>query len=197
MGSSPLARGLLREALDLEARGRIIPARAGFTHLRRRATDDLPDHPHSRGVYAEYYKSSDGKVGSSPLARGLREGRFPDDGSPGIIPARAGFTLKSDHGYPAFTDHPRSRGVYRPPRTAGRRFSGSSPLARGLPMAQARLPESDRIIPARAGFTRRRRARPARTADHPRSRGVYGMASDGSLPGRGSSPLARGLRSVQ
>ena len=71
------------------------------------------------------------------------------------------------------------------------------------------------IIPARAGFTRRRPGLGGGRADHPRSRGVYGgevrvvgrpdriiPARAGFTPGpprfyragRGSSPLARGLR---
>ena len=52
--------------------------------------------------------------------------------------------------------------------------AGSSPLARGLPC-------------------RRPAYSPARS-DHPRSRGVYDWASDRVVPGKGSSPLARGLR---
>ena len=50
-----------------------------------------------------------------------------------------------------------------------------------------------RIIPARAGFTWRGRARATVVWDHPRSRGVYarGVISLGNAVG--SSPLARGL----
>ena len=52
-----------------------------------------------------------------------------------------------------------------------------------------------RIIPARAGFTRPGRRRSRGHPDHPRSRGVY-AAELRQLGGRrGSSPLARGLRS--
>ena len=50
----------------------------------------------------------------------------------GIIPARAGFTVTTLPAALAQEDHPRSRGVYRiAPRDLGR-YSGSSPLARGL-----------------------------------------------------------------
>ena len=52
----------------------------------------------------------------------------------------------------------------------------------------------DRIIPARAGFTRPGRRPGARPRDHPRSRGVYGGCGCGSQLLYGSSPLARGLR---
>ena len=52
------------------------------------------------------------------------------------------------------------------------------------------------IIPARAGFTRHRRYPAPSLTDHPRSRGVYGQARPHRGAGRGSSPLARGLRVV-
>ena len=51
-----------------------------------------------------------------------------------------------------------------------------------------------RIIPARAGFTRRARWRCSRRRDHPRSRGVYLLGHGPARPSSGSSPLARGLR---
>ena len=50
-----------------------------------------------------------------------------------------------------------------------------------------------RIIPARAGFTSCCCARAARVADHPRSRGVYGIDATAHQLRHGSSPLARGL----
>ena len=90
-------------------------------------------------------------------------------------------------------DHPRSRGVY--PGGPGPKdpLRGSSPLARGLRRGSrlgGRLP---RIIPARAGFTSRKRFRGNNRPDHPRSRGVY-SSQNVALPAyAGSSPLARGL----
>ena len=50
---------------------------------------------------------------------------------------------------------------------------GSSPLARGLHTWRAGKQLSERIIPARAGFTPELRALVALLRDHPRSRGVY------------------------
>ena len=52
MGSSPLARGLLRPRRPLWRRSRIIPARAGFTCSRKRRFRSARDHPRSRGVYS-------------------------------------------------------------------------------------------------------------------------------------------------
>jgi len=51
------------------------------------------DHPRSRGVYLAGRQSKVGDWGSSPLARGLLSGFFTSYVVPGIIPARAGFTL--------------------------------------------------------------------------------------------------------
>ena len=51
--------------------------------------------------------------------------------------------------------------------------AGSSPLARGLLDMHGVLKAGDRIIPARAGFTWRRKEHIGNMEDHPRSRGVY------------------------
>ena len=173
-GSSPLARGLpvLRQD-DIALRG-IIPARAGFTDFDRDIHPESGDHPRSRGVYTIPESSSRPKSGSSPLARGLRDGASREIANPRIIPARAGFTLRRVDAGDSCQDHPRSRGVYEDevcvPACAGRiiparagftlcprpitlLISGSSPLARGLRFNPARKAKSTRIIPARAGFT--------------------------------------------
>ena len=132
---------------------------------------------------------------------------------PRIIPARAGFTARAPAAGSAPPDHPRSRGVYpssrssptgspdhprsrgvyvhsqvkRSPRT------GSSPLARGLRRGLTPGGLDGRIIPARAGFTRRPRPPQVGARDHPRSRGVYTSPRRGTGTTAGSSPLARGL----
>ena len=91
-------------------------------------------------------------------------------------------------------DHPRSRGVYgRVARVPGY-FRGSSPLARGLRHFMKLSPETTRIIPARAGFTRAASWPRKGAADHPRSRGVYSHPAITFPVSGGSSPLARGLR---
>ena len=90
---------------------------------------------------------------------------------------------------------------------------GSSPLARGLPTRRKQNRGTQRIIPARAGFTASGRCRSARPGiiparagftgrsrrwrasapDHPRSRGVYAGQTHRISHMLGSSPLARGL----
>ena len=90
----------------------IIPARAGFTQASDATNMTNADHPRSRGVYVKSHDTLPRKLGSSPLARGLRPLHHRRPPRRRIIPARAGFTrpfiiISSLH-----SDHPRSRGVY-------------------------------------------------------------------------------------
>ena len=172
-GSSPLARGLHTGNPTLIRQARIIPARAGFTvvgveggecewdHPRSRGVYSqdaeqsgcAADHPRSRGVYSPFSPSKFRQNGSSPLARGLRAGSTQVPPAPGIIPARAGFTVSSGRGRRGCRDHPRSRGVYCSCLNQTRPFLGSSPLARGLLGSRRHRRNHAGIIPARAGFT--------------------------------------------
>ena len=194
-GSSPLARGLpTGQAMRLALRG-IIPARAGFTCRSWQPVVCPADHPRSRGVYLASAPAAWSASGSSPLARGLQLQPVFAQLTPRIIPARAGFTAGRPWSSGEGADHPRSRGVYVPPPVHRRPPPGSSPLARGLREASVREWFRERIIPARAGFTRRPETRARTSTDHPRSRGVYRHSVLESSNHAGSSPLARGLHS--
>ena len=133
-GSSPLARGLPTRLLLTPARLRIIPARAGFTQSSTRTSPRTPDHPRSRGVYYGEGFLQERLSGSSPLARGLPSPIDDADAVDRIIPARAGFTLNCPSTSTVKGDHPRSRGVYLDWIAAWSFLTGSSPLARGLPL---------------------------------------------------------------
>ena len=212
-GSSPLARGLLKNRDTGVVILGIIPARAGFTWPRWAGPSGPWDHPRSRGVYlARYYrfivvdgssplarglppttKKGANPNGSSPLARGLRS---PTDWHPPprrIIPARAGFTRPRRRRGSRARDHPRSRGVYASPSRRTKSASGSSPLARGLRHRRRPVHPDRRIIPARAGFTVPADNGENTPSDHPRSRGVYRYSAESMADPPGSSPLARGL----
>ena len=152
-GSSPLARGLHGHPGDGDGGARIIPARAGFTGRDSVTSTGTWDHPRSRGVYVAHDRNVMGTVGSSPLARGLRDYRIACVRDGRIIPARAGFTRRCVSRWPAPWDHPRSRGVYDSGPRTGAGSYGSSPLARGLPLEPLAWEGHSRIIPARAGFT--------------------------------------------
>ena len=216
-GSSPLARGLPWRIWPGCSRLGIIPARAGFTRLSQWSHEVPPDHPRSRGVYYLWTDAGQFGAGSSPLARGLQASHTPSCTGRRIIPARAGFTPRPPRRRPAAQDHPRSRGVYAAraalvrgredhPRSRGvytliirapYHPDGSSPLARGLPPRDLASLTRRRIIPARAGFTALWRGPAGPHPDHPRSRGVYMIASAHMGSRRGSSPLARGLPGIR
>ena len=117
-GSSPLARGLRFFGALATNEGGIIPARAGFTAPQGPPTRILRDHPRSRGVYSHTLETRVQRVGSSPLARGLRTDIRLEQFRDRIIPARAGFTRPPSPGHPSRPDHPRSRGVYLIPAIA-------------------------------------------------------------------------------
>ena len=152
-GSSPLARGLPLTRAAVVADNGIIPARAGFTLARMSTMLSLADHPRSRGVYENSFVDVLRMCGSSPLARGLPRHNPPLCKIRGIIPARAGFTQLVSRFSRRMRDHPRSRGVYYFFRPRVVCISGSSPLARGLPVQYVAPNTTERIIPARAGFT--------------------------------------------
>ena len=181
-GSSPLARGLHAAAADGPVRGRIIPARAGFTLQGDLPARDDRDHPRSRGVYPWPARGGCPPRGSSPLARGLPQLRTWLKSRGGIIPARAGFTWPPCRWTTGAADHPRSRGVYKASMNVSLMGCGSSPLARGLRVILDGKPRVDGIIPARAGFTLLRHLRGVGGEDHPRSRGVYSATLDPRRP---------------
>ena len=76
-------------------------------------------------------------------------------------------------------DHPRTRGVYYLIIVGEDSLAGSSPHARGLLRINISKLNIHRIIPARAGFTRRLAAHSPGLWDHPRTRGVYMAMGEG------------------
>ena len=216
-GSSPLARGLQDTCHATHKLARIIPARAGFTSslsssvrsfgiIPARAgftqswcspTNLLADHPRSRGVYPDRSSTIIISIGSSPLARGLRDRNLHRGGHRRIIPARAGFTRPHRPTASSAADHPRSRGVYLIAVGDAAELLGSSPLARGLRGVGGLLIHPHRIIPARAGFTPQIMGKHSLDQDHPRSRGVYRQWVRRLSIRQGSSPLARGLPALR
>ena len=174
MGSSPLARGALELADELETDGGIIPACAGSTAAADRLPDIYGDHPRLRGEHPCDEREGASWMGSSPLARGALARVRPHAREVGIIPACAGSTQTKRCRMVPRGDHPRLRGEHRALSRRARRYTGSSPLARGAPCTPPHSSLASGIIPACAGST----TGPTLRANE----------------ARGSSPLARGAR---
>ena len=130
-GSSPLARGTRPPTTASTPPTGLIPARAGNTEPRLVHLQVGRAHPRSRGEHQPRFSAMSASLGSSPLARGTQVGFFGGDGACGLIPARAGNTLKRNDTRGCERAHPRSRGEHVEWADARKKKPGSSPLARG------------------------------------------------------------------
>ena len=72
-GSSPLARGTLRERQEARLAGGLIPARAGNTGFPFQLGAWEGAHPRSRGEHDDVFDAVRAVRGSSPLARGTQQ----------------------------------------------------------------------------------------------------------------------------
>ena len=149
-------------------------------------------HPRSRGENPTDATTDLATGGSSPLTRGKHGRRRDRSGARGLIPAHAGKTPGGKLTPTCRTAHPRSRGENRAPRTTRVIAAGSSPLTRGKLDSNVKDERRDRLIPAHAGKTGRRRPRSQKGQAHPRSRGENAGTSMEDMGAIGSSPLTRG-----
>ena len=153
-------------------------------------------HPRSRGEHGDDGLHHAMEFGSSPLARGTLRYRHSERGRLRFIPARAGNTPYPSGPRSAPAVHPRSRGEHVVRNAADVDSAGSSPLARGTLTGGRQESRRGRFIPARAGNTTNPNAVACGNSVHPRSRGEHFMPFAQFLGDVGSSPLARGTRSV-
>ena len=171
---------------------RIIPARAGPTHLSLSVMVSAADHPRSCGANTLTLLRAIYPSGSSPLVRGQHQHDLLPTPFLRIIPARAGPTSMSPYPLIWFADHPRSCGANQ--TESGRQIwsNGSSPLVRGQRHRPGADRQRHRIIPARAGPTTGQPLPDIALADHPRSCGANFGDAFGVVAESGSSPLVRG-----
>ena len=94
LGSSPLARGTLQDGGKLACCQGLIPARAGNTDSLTETQERAWAHPRSRGEHHSKRSLSRTSMGSSPLARGTRTQGDARAAPAGLIPARAGNTIR-------------------------------------------------------------------------------------------------------
>ena len=172
-GSSPLARGTRALApTPTDAKG-LIPARAGNTVLRSSSPHRVGAHPRSRGEHTRIVTLHALATGSSPLARGTLVDVVIRCAQAGLIPARAGNTLTPPSCSSPKRAHPRSRGEHDSYGDKVIKGAGSSPLARGTRHRRHQSPESNGLIPARAGNTGYGFCGADHAWAHPRSRGEH------------------------
>ena len=193
-GSSPRVRGKLGVLGGECLAGRIIPARAGQTFGLSFRFRGLPDHPRACGANDMMVILSDYLIGSSPRVRGKPEALYTHVCAERIIPARAGQTRCCARQAAGWPDHPRACGANCAANPVEHAAHGSSPRVRGKPRRLLRLSCRFRIIPARAGQTRRGTSRSRTRPDHPRACGANGQHADAGHAVAGSSPRVRGKR---
>ena len=191
-GSSPRVRGKLFLPFFACAGIRIIPARAGQTQAGEDWSNPETDHPRACGANKIIASGISCHIGSSPRVRGKRSPFRSSPYAPRIIPARAGQTKAALQITTTTKDHPRACGANPASTPAMLTVSGSSPRVRGKPSGPAGQVSEGRIIPARAGQTRRIRRCASRLPDHPRACGANPVGFRTSVAGFGSSPRVRG-----
>ena len=212
-GSSPRARGTLKELLRRSRLDGFIPASAGNTRGHQRYPVSLTVHPRERGEHWSGRWLLRSPCGSSPRARGTQRNGRGFDPRRRFIPASAGNTVLTEcltAGWGGSS--PRARGTHGPrgrrhhqdrfiPASAGNTpgvsdglgfCHGSSPRARGTPDRLRGVATNRRFIPASAGNTSSASWPGRVVAVHPRERGEHMPLAPGSHTVTGSSPRARG-----
>ena len=196
VGSSPHTRGAPSRTRKIPSQWRIIPAYAGSTVPASFVSSSGKDHPRIRGEHVIVSFADCFQRGSSPHTRGARLIRPVAGRRARIIPAYAGSTPQTVQDQSTLRDHPRIRGEHQ---VSGETFfedEGSSPHTRGARQSAEWGQQKARIIPAYAGSTGCRAARPCSESDHPRIRGEHVPAVDPCCWGAGSSPHTRGAHGV-
>ena len=194
VGSSPRGRGKHEAwAFDAEA-GRLIPARAGKTRCSSMGRMCRTAHPRAGGENLASPLTARLKFGSSPRGRGKLGPDRSLQTRVRLIPARAGKTGWPSARPGASPAHPRAGGENVRPAARGVAYDGSSPRGRGKPLGLLVQADHDRLIPARAGKTRRSGCPQLLRAAHPRTGGENTAAAALTFGTTGSSPRGRGKR---
>jgi len=126
-----------------------------------------------RGEYYFNWISTYPRLGSPPLARGVRIENRNTIGKARITPACAGSTVRYHGKIKREKDHPRLRGEYIFHSSLSTSDSGSPPLARGVHNASYVSTGKAGITPACAGSTLHKASKTSGVQDHPRLRGEY------------------------
>ena len=193
-GSSPRGRGKRGERPERRLVLRLIPARAGKTRCSSMGRMCRTAHPRAGGENLASPLTARLKFGSSPRGRGKLGPDRSLQTRVRLIPARAGKTGWPSARPGASPAHPRAGGENVRPAARGVAYDGSSPRGRGKPLGLLVQADHDRLIPARAGKTRRSGCPQLLRAAHPRTGGENTAAAALTFGTTGSSPRGRGKR---
>ena len=195
VGTSPRARGKLKEKHSGPNGGRNIPACAGKTAKPPPPTERFnSEHPRVRGENSEVIQLLRTTLGTSPRARGKRWVEPISVATGRNIPACAGKTTTAPYPSATTQEHPRVRGENNALRGDVKTITGTSPRARGKLLDDVTNGFERRNIPACAGKTGIMGAPGGSGKEHPRVRGENVGETYESFVTSGTSPRARGKR---
>ena len=191
-GLSPRVRVTRPAANPAGVRRRIIPACAGNTLPRARATCRTRDHPRVCGEHETHPVTVAMTLGSSPRVRGTRDQHREGASFQGIIPACAGNTRCPAARRALSRDHPRVCREHSRWTDPEEGTVESSPRVRGTQGCSAGRVKVSGITPACAGNTGHLARSPLPTRDHPRVCGEHVVSFVPVSSRTGSSPRVRG-----
>ncbi len=195
-GSSPRARGTRGGRRAVARLDRFIPACAGNAARAMRHAGPPAVHPRVRGERGCRTCPTTIASGSSPRARGTPCRPSSSRVAARFIPACAGNASSATPAAAAAPVHPRVRGERLDAAKQLPPGFGSSPRARGTHVPGGFLVGNSRFIPACAGNAIAAAGSAALSAVHPRVRGERQGGQRPTWSGLGSSPRARGTRSL-
>ena len=153
-------------------------------------------HPRACGENAAADFSPASRPGSSPRVRGKRPRDPHPQSKRRLIPARAGKTFERLLQVGGLRAHPRACGENNMHYATLSRRLGSSPRVRGKLGELRQRDQHNRLIPARAGKTRREWYSLRDCRAHPRACGENLWHPRGRMVRLGSSPRVRGKPQV-
>ena len=193
-GSSPRVRGKHRPTNTTLPPTRLIPARAGKTAGALLLFSPPSAHPRACGENCMAAVAAPMSQGSSPRVRGKLAAAWVAPARTGLIPARAGKTVRVGSTSTTSGAHPRACGENPRSRADVEQVTGSSPRVRGK-RRRTRWGVCGRgLIPARAGKTPGQGNWLVHGRAHPRACGENNPGAATTPPLPGSSPRVRGKR---
>ena len=191
-GSSPYVRGTLIRCVRAYGANRFIPACARNAREGTPSAKNGSVHPRMCGERGGTLYRCRGHGGSSPHARGTRQGLTREPGRHRFILACAGNACAGRPRLPQSAVHPRMCGECLPAASTASILIGPSPHARGTLVRMAGNLRQRRFIPACVGNASRISATCSATPVHPRMCGERELLVNLLHEFHGSSPHTRG-----